>query len=155
MALRLGPGSCSRNTHNNVFEFCRTGAPNPVKDGNLRLSTRFLEHCSVASLLSEESHIPCSPHTKCCLLFPGPSDDHLVRTPVWPLSISSLTGLNCPVSFKLNCCSYKGECWFQAQNTLTQIRQRETSAPLGRLSPCIAGKSYRRKRPPPNSQEVS
>ena len=36
--------------YNNIFEFfCRTGAPTKVEDGNFRLSTRFLDHCSVAS----------------------------------------------------------------------------------------------------------
>ena len=35
--------------------------------------------------------------------------------PVWSLSISSLRGAN---SFKLNCCYYKGECWFQEKKYL-------------------------------------
>ena len=49
-ALRQGPDFYSRNTLNSVFEFfCRTGAPTQVEDGNFRLSTRFLEHHSVAS----------------------------------------------------------------------------------------------------------
>ena len=48
--MRQGPGAYSRNMHNRIFEsFCRTGAPTQVEDGNYRLSTRFLERCSVAS----------------------------------------------------------------------------------------------------------
>ena len=47
--LRQGLGSYSKSIHNNVFEFCRTGAPTQVKGGNFSLSTRFLEHHSVAS----------------------------------------------------------------------------------------------------------
>ena len=119
-----------RNMHSNVFEFFyRTGAPIQVEDGNFRLNTRFLEHSSAASPPTKQkkknkktkktSHKSCSPHPKCCLLFLGTSDDHPVKSPVWPLSISSLRGAN---SFKLNCCYYKGECWFQAKNTLTYIR---------------------------------
>ena len=47
--MRQGPGSYSGSMHNNVLEFfCRTGALTQVKDGNFRLSTRFLEHHSVA-----------------------------------------------------------------------------------------------------------
>ena len=38
-----------RNMHNNVFEFCETGAPTQVEDDNFRLNTRFLKHSSVAS----------------------------------------------------------------------------------------------------------
>ena len=64
----------------------------------------------------KKNHKSCTPHPKCCLLFLGTSDDHPIRSPVWPLSISSLRGAN---SFKLNCCYYKGECWFQTKNTLT------------------------------------
>ena len=95
------------------FEFFyRTAAPNQVEDGNFRLNTRLLEHSSVASPLANQkkknkkSHKPCSPHPKYCLLFLGTSDDHPVRSSVWPLSISSLRDAN---SFKLNCCSYKSE----------------------------------------------
>ena len=102
--------------HKNVFEFFyRTGAPTQVDDGNFRLNTRFLELSSVASpptKKKKKSHRPCSPHPKCCLLFLGTSEDHSVRFPVWPLSISSLRGAN---SFELNCCYYKGECWFQTK----------------------------------------
>ena len=104
-----------RNMHSNVFEFFyRTGAPTQVEDGNFRLNTRFLEHSSVASpsIKGKKSHKPCSPHPRCCLLFLGTSDDHPVRSPVWPLSISSLRGAK---SFKLNCCYYKGKCQFQAK----------------------------------------
>ena len=61
-----------------------------------------------------KSYTLYSPHPKWCLLFLGASDDHYVRYPVWPLSISFLRGTN---SFKLKCCYYKGECWFQAKNT--------------------------------------
>ena len=97
-----------RNMHNNVFEFFyRTGALTQVEDGNFRLNTRFWEHSSVASppTIQKKSHKPCSPHPKCCLLFLGTSDDHPVRSPVWPLSISSLRGAN---SFKLQCCYLQG-----------------------------------------------
>ena len=122
--------------HSNVFEFFyRTGAPTQVEDGNVRLNTRFLEHSSVASpsIKGKKSHKPCSPHPRCCLLFLGTSDDHPVRSPVWPLSISSLRGAN---SFKLNCCYYKGECWFQAKKYLDLDQlERETSAQLGRPTP--------------------
>ena len=84
--------------HNNVFEFFyKTGAPTQVEDGDFRLNTRFLEHSSVASppdsqkkKKKKKSHKPCSPYPKYCLLFLGTSDDHPVRSPVWPLSISSL-----------------------------------------------------------------
>ena len=45
-----GPGSSSRNIHNNTFEFlCGTKAPTQVEDGNCRLSTRFLECHPVTS----------------------------------------------------------------------------------------------------------
>ena len=61
-----------------------------------------------------------------CLLFVGTGDDHPVRFPVWPLSISSLRGAN---SFKQNCCYYKGECWFQAKkNDLNQVERAFCSA---------------------------
>ena len=44
------PGSSSRSMHKNIFElFHRAGAPTQVEDGNLRLNSRFLEHCSVTS----------------------------------------------------------------------------------------------------------
>ena len=87
-----------------------------MEDGNFRLNTRFLEQSSVASPPTKKKKVrPCSPHPKCCFLFPGTRDDHPVRSPVWPLSISSLRGAN---SFKLNCCYYKGECWFQAKKYL-------------------------------------
>ena len=108
-----------RNMHNNVFEFYRTGAPTQVEDGNFRLNTRFLEHSSVASPPTNQKKKKSQtlqPSPQCCLLFQGTSDDHPVRSPVWPLSISSLREIN---SFKLNCCYYKGECWFQAKNSLT------------------------------------
>ena len=107
-----------RNMHNSVFEFFyRTGAPTQVEDGNFRLNMRVLEHSSVASTPPiRKGNKPCSPHTKCCLLFPGTRDGRPVRSPVWPLFISSLRGAN---SFKLNCCYYKRESWFQMWNTPT------------------------------------
>ena len=120
-----------RNIHINVFEFFyRTVAPTQVEDGNFRLNTRFLEHSSVASpptnqKKKKKSHKPCSPHPNCCLLFLGTSDGHPVRSPLWPLSISSLRGAN---SFKLNCCYYKGECWFQAKKQ-TNKKQKTKKKP--------------------------
>ena len=47
--MRLVLVPTQRNMHNNVFEFCETGAPTQVEDDNLRLNTRFLKHSSVAS----------------------------------------------------------------------------------------------------------
>ena len=95
------------------------GAPTQVEDGNFNLNTRFLEHSSVASpptnQKKKKGHRPCSPHPKCCLLFLGTSDDHSVRSPLWPLSISSLRRANC---FKLQCYYYKGECWFQSRQKI-------------------------------------
>ena len=79
--------------HNNILEFFyRTGAPTQVEHGNFRLSTKFLEHLPLASLpnQSEESYMYCSPHPKFYLPFPRTSSDHPVRSPVWPLSVSSL-----------------------------------------------------------------
>ena len=91
--LGRGPGSYSRNMHNNIFVFFyRTGAPTQVEDGNFRLSTGFLEHLPLASLpnQSEESCTYCSPHPTVYLPFLRTSGDHPVRSPVWPLSVSSL-----------------------------------------------------------------
>ena len=49
-ALGQGPGSSSKNIHNNIFEFfCRNQGPTQVEDGNFRLGTRFLEHHPVIS----------------------------------------------------------------------------------------------------------
>ena len=93
------------------FEFFyRTGAATQVEDGNFRLNTRFLEHSSVASSPANQkkSHKPCSPHPKCCPLFLVTSDDHPVRSPVWPLSISPLRGAN---SFEVNCCKVNSQEW--------------------------------------------
>ena len=109
------------NMYNNVFEFFyRTGSLTQVEDGSFRLNTRFLEHHSGGGCLttnqSEKGHTPSSPHPKCCLPFLGTRDDHPIRSPVWPLSISSLRGAN---SFKLNCCYYKGEYWLQIKSTST------------------------------------
>ena len=44
-----------------------------------------------------------------------PESSPQMLLPVWSLSISSLRGAN---SFKLNCCYYKGECWFQEKKYL-------------------------------------
>ena len=120
-----------------------------MEDGNFRLNTRFLEHSSVASPPANQkkkSHKPCSPLPKCCLLFLGTSDDHPVRSPVWPLSTSSPRGAN---SFKLNCCYYKSELVSDVEHpNLDQVERDFCSARAG-LYPCRAGRSYRRKRPPP------
>ena len=115
--MRQGPGSYSKNMHNNIFEFfCRTGAPTQVEDGNFRLSTRFLDHCSVASPPTNQNKVThaaaLTPNVAFC--FWGPVMTILLGLLSGP--ISSLTGAN---SFKLNCCFYKVECWFQAQNTST------------------------------------
>ena len=48
-SLETGSWFLQKNIHNNVFEFYKTRATTQVKDGNLRLNTRFLEHSSVAS----------------------------------------------------------------------------------------------------------
>ena len=104
-----------RNMRNNVFEFFyRTGAPTRWKMVTSQLCC-LTTNQSKKEKKTEEGHKPCSPHPKCCLLFLGTSDDHPVRSPVWPLSISSLKRAN---SFKLNCCYYKGEYWFQAKKYL-------------------------------------
>ena len=115
-----------RNMHNNVFEFFyRTGLPprwrmvtsDWTQDS---WSTALLPHHQ--PFKKKKSHRPCNPHPKCCLLFLGTSDDHPVRSPVWALSISSLRGAN---SCKLNCCYYKGDCWFQAKKILWLRSGRE------------------------------
>ena len=109
-------------------EICITMSLSPHPGGGWELQTEHkipgAQLCCLTTNQSkkekktEEGHKPCSPHPKCCLLFLGTSDDHPVRSPVWPLSIPSLRGAN---SFKLKCCYYKGECWFQSRqkNTLT------------------------------------
>ena len=97
-ALRQGPASYSRNMHNNILEsFCRRGGPRwrMVTSGWAQDSWSL---CCLTTNQWEESHTACNPHPKCCFLFLGPSDDHPVRPPVWPLSISSLTEGN---SFQL------------------------------------------------------
>ena len=84
-----------RNMHNNVFEpppRWRIVTSDWAQDS---WSTALLPHHQPI----KKGHKPCNPHPKCCL--PGTRDDHPVRSPVWPLSISSLRGAN---SFKLNCC---------------------------------------------------
>ena len=142
-----------RNIHNDVFEFYRTGAPTQVEEGNFRMSTRFLERSYFASPPTNQSHKTCSPHPKCCLLFPGTRDDHLVRSPVWPLSISSLRGAN---SFKLNCCYYKGDCWFQAK-TYLNLDQVEKDFCSARQAYTLAQQEEvtEERDLHPNSQEVS
>ena len=142
-----------RNIHNDVFEFYRTGAPTQVEEGNFRMSTRFLERSYFASPPTNQSHKTCSPHPKCCLLFPGTRDDHLVRSPVWPLSISSLRGAN---SFKLNCCYYKGDCWFQAK-TYLNLDQVEKYFCSARQAYTLAQQEEvtEERDLHPNSQEVS
>ena len=106
-----------KKMHSNVFEFFyRTGTHTQVEDGNFRLNTRLLEHCSVAS--------PPTNQKKSHTLQPSPQmspsvSGGMVMTICLGLlfgPISSLTGTN---SFKLNCFYYKGECWFHAKNTST------------------------------------
>ena len=46
-----------KNMHNKVFEFHSTGAPTQVEDGNVRLNTRFLEHRSVASPVTNQKKV--------------------------------------------------------------------------------------------------
>ena len=102
---------------------------------------------------TKKSHKPCSPHPKCCLLFLGTSDDHPVRSPVWPLSISSLRRAN---NFKLNCCYYKGKCWFQTKKyfDLDQVERDFCSArqiyPHAQQEEATEERDLR-----PNSQEIS
>ena len=53
----------------------RTKVLTQVEDGNFKLNTRFLEHCLpcyLATNQSEESHTPCRPHPKFCLLKTSP-----------------------------------------------------------------------------------
>ena len=143
--------------HNNVFEFYRNGAPTQVEDGNFRLNTRFLEHSSVASPPTnpkkKKTHKPCSPHLKCCLLFLGTNDDYPVRSLVWPLSISSLRVAN---GFKLNCCYFKGKCWFQAKKylDLNQVERDFCSAREAYAHAQLEEVTEERDLCP-NSQEVS
>ena len=89
----------------------------------------------------KKNHKPCSPHPKCFLLFLGTSDDYPVRSPFWPLSISSLRAAN---SFKQNCCYYKGECWFQ-EKTPRLRSGRETSTLLGRPTTMHSRKKLQKK----------
>ena len=105
----------------------------------------------------KKGHRPCNPHAKCCLLFPGTRDDHPVRSPVCLLSISSLRGAKI---FKINCCYYKGECWFQAK----QKQKQNLDLDLVERDFCSARQAYAHAQQEevteerdlrPNSQEVS
>ena len=115
-------------------------------------STALLPHHQ--PFKKKKSHRPCNPHPKCCLLFLGTSDDHPVRSPLLPLSISFLRGAN---SFKLSCYYYKGECWFQAKKKYLDLDQVERDF-------CSAREAYAHAQQEevteerdlhPNSQEVS
>ena len=90
--MRQGPGSYSKNMHNNIFEFfCRTGAPTQVEDGNFRLSTRFLEHSSAASPpIKVTNPAALTPNVAFC--FWGPVMTILLGLLFGP--ISSLRGAN-------------------------------------------------------------
>ena len=64
-ALGLGPGSSSRNIHNNIFEvFCRTKAPTQVEDGDF-----WLERNPVTSLPTNQKEVThlavLTPHSAC------------------------------------------------------------------------------------------
>ena len=87
--LGQGPCSYSRNMHNNVFEFCRTGGPTQVEDGNFRLSSKFLEHHPVASPPTNLKKV-----THPAVLTPN------VAFRFWGLVMTILLGLLfCPVYF--------------------------------------------------------
>ena len=79
-----------RNMLNNVFE--------PPPRWRMVTSDWMQDSWSTALLPHHQpikkGHKPCNPHPKCCLLFLGTRDDHPVRSPVWPLSISSLRQAN-------------------------------------------------------------
>ena len=94
----------------------------------------------------QKGHRPCNPHPKCCLLFPGTRDDHPVRSPVWPLSISSMKGAN---SFELNYCYYKGECWFQAKKYLELDQVKRDFCSTRQAYAHAQQKEVKRKRPQP------
>ena len=61
--------SPSSDTHNNISRVLKElRPPTQVEDGNLRLSTRFLEHHHYfITNQSEEMYTSCSPHPKICL----------------------------------------------------------------------------------------
>jgi len=133
-----------RNMHNNVFE--------PPPRWRMVTSDRTQDSWSTALFPQHQpikkGHKPCNPHPKCCLLFPGTTDDHPVRSSVWPLSISSLRGAN---SFKVNCCYYKGECWFQAKKKYLDLDLVERNFCSARQQEEVTEERDLR----PNSQEVS
>ena len=69
-----------------------------------------------------------------------------------PLSMSSLRGAN---SFKLNCCYYKGECWFWAKNhDLDQI-ERDFSSSRQAYAREQQEEVTEKRDLHPNSQKVS
>ena len=113
--------------------------PTQVEDGDFRLSSGFLQHCSVTSPPTNQKKVshPAALIPNLAFLFWAP-----VSFLVWLLSVSSPTESK---SFKLNCCYQDGECWFQAQSTLIQIRQRETSALLGRTTASFSWKQQQKK----------
>ena len=101
----------------------------------------------------KKGHKPCNPYPKCCLLFLGTRDDHPVRSPVWSLSISSLRGAN---SFKLNCCYYKGECWFQAKKYLAlDLLERDICSARQAYAHAQQEEVIEERDLHPNSQEAS
>ena len=81
--------------------------PTQVEDGDFRLSSRFLQHCSVTSPPTNQKKVshPAALIPNLAFLFWAP-----VSFLVWLLSVSSPTESN---SFKLNCCYQEGERWFQ------------------------------------------
>ena len=123
----------TRNMHKNIIEFFyRTGSPHRWK----MVTSGWAQDSWNNALL---------PHPKFCLPFLGTSDDHPLRSPVWPLSVSSLEGSN---SFRINCCYYKDGSWFQMQNTSTYI-SRETSTLLGKSMPMKSRKKSQKKETTP------
>ena len=125
-----------------------------MEDGNFRLNTRFLKHSSVAlPPTNQKGSQTLNPHPKYCLLFLGTRDDHPVRSPVWPLSISSLRGAN---SFKLNCYFYKGESWFQAKKYLElDLVERDFCSARQAYAHAQQEEVTEERDLCPNSQEVS
>ena len=85
-------------------------------------------------------HKPCNPHPKCCLLFLGTRDDHPVRSPVWPLCISSLRGA------KEIAVTTRVKVGFRCGTPqLRSGRERETSALLGTPTPMHSRKKLQKK----------